>query len=80
MDIIKQSACLVINLIMVYSYGFLLLQEGGPGLGINNNTVGGWVPHVCLRLGPPWLSWRFSLALKVCVLKAFFFVSSQFVN
>ena len=39
----------------------LLLQEGGSGLSNNDNTIsmGGWVPHVCLRLGPPRLSWRF---------------------
>ena len=35
---------------------------------------------ICQRLGTPWLNWRFSLALTVCMLRALFFVSSQFVN
>ena len=37
MDIIQQSACLDVNPITVYSYGFLLLCGGGSGLRLNED-------------------------------------------
>ena len=41
--------------------------------------IRGSVPDVCLWLGPPSLSWGFSLALTVCEFIAIFFVSSRYV-
>ena len=38
------------------------------------------VPDVCLRLRPTWLGCGFSLVPTVCMLRALFIVSSQFVN
>ena len=32
LDVMRQSACLVLNPIMVYRSGFLFLHDGGPGL------------------------------------------------
>ena len=45
MDIIRQSACLVVNSITVYSYGFLF---GGSGLGLNGVEL--WSVGWCLML------------------------------
>ena len=38
------------------------------------------MPGVFLRVGNPGSTGGFSLAMRVCVLKALFFVSSQFVT
>ena len=68
MNIMRQSACLVVNPITVYSYGFFFnLHDGGSGLILNDGPDGklfsvGW----CLML-----NLRFSLAPS-----AFFCVSS----
>ena len=80
MDIMQHSACLVINPIMVYSYGFLFNctmvgQASLDGPDVKLSYVG-W----CLMLVFGWvyhgLTLRFSFALTICKLQAFFFVSS----
>ena len=54
MDIMRQSACLVVNPITVYSYGFLIncrmvgQASDGPGLAL----ISWLVPDACPRLGP----------------------------
>ena len=72
MDIMRQSAYLVVNPLSVYTYGFLF----------NCTTVGhtsdfmmalALVSDACLSLGTPWPSSRFSLARTICEP---FFVSS----
>ena len=81
----RKSACLVINPIMVYtcSYCFVFncttVSEASDSM-TTLTLIGGSVPDDCLRLGPSLLNLGFSLALRVCVLKALFFVSSQFVK
>ena len=66
MDIMRQSACLAVNQITVYSS----LHDGGSGIRLNEGT------DVKLWLGPPRLNLRFSFALTICESWAIFFVSS----
>ena len=65
LDIItRQSACMVVIPIKVYSYGFLFnYTTVGQASGSMTALFGGLVPDGCLWLGPPWLNVRFSLAL-----------------
>ena len=47
MDIMRQSALLVINIIMVYTSIFFQMHNGGPDLRLNEDT------DVCLCPPPP---------------------------
>ena len=71
LDIMRQSACLVLNPITIYSYGFLFNcttvgQASDSMRLIHKALIGGLVPDAYLWLDPPWLNLRFSLALTIC--------------
>ena len=53
MDVMRQSACLVINQITVYSCGFLFNLTTVGTDDIDIKLIDGPVPDVCLHLGPP---------------------------
>ena len=79
MAIMRQSVCLVINPIMVNSYGSIInctTVNHGSGF-IPNDDPGlhftrGLVPNVCFWLDQPWLKKGISLPMAVCVLRALF--------
>ena len=72
MDITRQSACLVVNTISVYSYVFhfnstTVVQASDRLNGVLDVKLpSGLVSDACLWLGPPWLNVRFSLADCLC--------------
>ena len=53
MDIIRQSACLVINPIMVYSYGFLFYCKRVGQASESMTTLYGWVGASCMSKAGP---------------------------
>ena len=67
----RQSGCLFVNAITVYSYSFLFncrtVGQASNSMKLTPNTsMGRLVPNVCLWLGPPWLNLMFSLAHTSC--------------
>ena len=84
LDIMRQSACLVLNPITVYSYGFLFncttVGQASDSMTALTSLIGVLGPDAYLLLDPPWLSLGFSLALAVCGSWALFFVSSWCVG
>ena len=71
MDIMRQSACLVVNPITVYSYGFFFncttVGPASDSMTVLTLALIRWlVPNACLRMGPPWLKFEISLALTIC--------------
>ena len=67
MDIMRQYACLFVNPITIYSYGFFLngatVRQASDSLTtLTKAFIGGLVPGDRLWLGPPWPNLRFSLA------------------
>ena len=85
MDIMRQSACLVVNPITVYSYGFIFhcttegqASDSMTALTLSFNRLVG--TFACLWQGPPWVNLGFSLSRTVSESRPLFFVSSQFVN
>ena len=84
-DVMRQSACLVLNPIVVYNYGFLFnymtVGQASDSMTASTYSFHWWVGAWCLSLmDPPWLNLRFSLALTICESWALFFVSSWCVN
>ena len=67
MDIMRQSECLVVNPIKVYSCGYLFnLTTVGKALeSMTALQIGRFVPDACLWLDPSWPNMRFSLALTI---------------
>ena len=63
MDLMWQSACLVVNAITAYSYGFLLNCTNVDQT--FKAFTRGLVPDACVWLGPPWLNLRFSSGLSM---------------
>ena len=77
MDIMWQSACLVINLITVKSYDFLfncmMVGQASHSLMTLTEILSWWVvPGVCLRLGPPWQPAFFFSFDSLCVESPFY--------
>ena len=71
---LQQTACLVFNLIMLDSYIYAFLFTCST-LGrvsdydgtYTNLRLEGWCLMLCLRLGSPWFSWRYPLAVAISV-------------
>ena len=67
----RQSACLVVNVIRVYSYGFLfncmtMGQASDTMMVLTVSLIGWLVPDACFGLGPPWFNLKFYLAQTIC--------------
>ena len=62
MDVMRQSACLVLNPITVYNYGFLF---NCMTVGQVSDSMNGWCPMLVFGWAHPG-STRFSLAVFVC--------------
>ena len=61
MDIMRQSACLVVNPITVCSYGLLfkcMMRGRGSGLNLNDDPGVKLSLDACLWLSPLWLNLR----------------------
>ena len=73
----RQSACLFVNRIMLYSYGSTLGQPLTQRRPWRKALIGRLVTGAYLWLGPRRLNLRFSLAMTICESWAIVCVSSS---